>query len=223
MNTKVVYTIILGSYDGLKEPEIVNSEFDYICFTNKDDLTSNVWTIRKISCERHKSLKRCAAELIVYPFRLLKGYEISVLVGGQVSILCDIRDFVKNNLPPDKGLSIMRHPHRNCTYEEARVVLECRKDYPDIVHKQMKRYRKNGLPEHAGMVATGILIRRHSDKKMKKHCRLWLREVRKSSQRDQLSFNYVLWKYKLIDPFYYSLAERRACFNIHPHNNRQVF
>lgn len=146
-----------------------------------------------------------------------------MLIGGQISIHCDIGNFVDKVLPGGKSLAIMIHPKRDCIYQEAEVVLECKKDKPEIVTKQMEKYRNNKYPEHAGLVSSGIIVRRHSDKKMVKHCKLWYREVLNFSQRDQLSFNYILWKYRLIEPSYFYPEVRKSDFIVRPHNFIQQF
>jgi hypothetical protein len=222
-NKNVVYTILIGEYDDLKEPQIACPDFDYICLTDRDDLTSPTWRFIKVKCDRNKPPKRCAASLITYPFGYLKDYELSVLVSGKMTICCDISDFVKKTLPADKSIAVMMNPKSDCIYIAAQNVLRAKKDKPDIVNRQMEKYRKAGYPEHNGLVSTGVMIRRHNDKNLRKHCRLWLREIKRHSQRDQLSFNYILWKYRLIDPVYFSSEVRNREFIIHPHNYRQQF
>jgi len=222
-NKYVVYTIILGSYDDLKEPETIHRQFDYICFTNRDDLVTPTWNIKKISCNGHPNFKRCAAELIIYPFDVLKQYEISILVGGQISIHCDIGEFLRNNLPKGYGLSVSRHPVRDCLYEEAKAVVGYKKGDPQIIGKQIAGYRNAGMPEHAGLIETGVMIRRHNDKNVIQFCELWLAEVRQHSQRDQLSFPYILWKYNLIKPHYFRESFREHGFKVNPHKFEQTF
>ena len=219
----MIYTIILGDYDDLKEPQFIDHKFDYLCFTNRDDLVSPTWQIRKVKCNKRDTLKRCAAKITVFPFKILKEYSLSIFVNGQISIHCDIEKFLEKYLPEGKSLAIMRHPKRDCIYEEAKVVLEYKKDKPEIVGKQMLRYKKNGFPEHAGLISGGIIVRSHTDKKVIKHCKLWLREIKKYSQRDQLSFDYVLWRYKLIEPSFFPPEVRVSDFVVHPHNYNQTF
>ena len=214
----VVYTIILGNYDDLKEPTIINPEFDYICFTNRDDLLSTTWKIITITCKKDANLKRCASKFIIYPFDILKKYEISILVGGQTSILCDIGEFMKSHLPEEYSLAISRHPERDCLYEEAKIVIILKKDSKQVVEQQIKKYRKEGMPEHAGLIESGVIIRRHNNKNVKRHCKLWLFEVNRHSQRDQISFPYILWKHKLINPYYFPKTFREDGFEVCPHN-----
>ena len=42
----VVYTAITGSYDDIITPQVVENDFDYICFTDNPDLKSEFWDIR---------------------------------------------------------------------------------------------------------------------------------------------------------------------------------
>ena len=51
---RVIYTCITGGYDKLREPETVDVDFDYICFTDAAvSSEEGVWQIRPIpySCE----------------------------------------------------------------------------------------------------------------------------------------------------------------------------
>ena len=48
------------------------------------------------------------------------------------------------------------------------------------------------------MVETGILLRKHNNNQCKLLCYAWAEELLKHSHRDQLSFNYICWKYKFI-------------------------
>ena len=217
---KVVYTIILGDYDDLKEPEFVSEGWDYICFTNNKHLQSNTWRIVQVNCPPGYSPKLCTSLFITNPFSYLHGYELSVLVGGQISIHCDIEGFVNKVLPGDKSIALMNHPYRDCTYDEAKKVIELKKADKELVKKQIRHYRNEGLPAHAGMIQTGLTIRRHNDIRLQKHCRLWMKQVLRFSQRDQLSFNYLLWKYKLIEPAYFEPDVLNTEFRLHKHKNR---
>ena len=40
-----VITCLFGYYDTLKEPEEVDPNAEYICFTDRTDIASNVWKL----------------------------------------------------------------------------------------------------------------------------------------------------------------------------------
>ena len=45
-NNKIaIYTAFTGDYDTLKQPEFIDENCDYICFTDNPDLESDLWTI----------------------------------------------------------------------------------------------------------------------------------------------------------------------------------
>jgi hypothetical protein len=145
------------------------------------------------------------------------------MIGGMISIHCDLNDFVRDYLPPDKSLAISKHPVRDCIYDEANKVKILKKDNMFTIDRQMKKYQENGFPRNFGLIRTGLIIRRHDDKKLARHCRLWLKEIINYSQRDQLSFNYILWKYKLADPSYFPPELLNSSFKINKHNYKQKF
>lgn len=47
----VCYTCITGNYDKLHDPLVVPHDIDFICFTNNQQLKSNIWKIRSIPQE----------------------------------------------------------------------------------------------------------------------------------------------------------------------------
>ena len=222
-NKNVIYTVILGDYDHLKEPEYKAVGWDYICFTDRSDLKSKIWTIVRVKCPPGVNHKRCNGYIKTNPFRYLQEYDLSLLIDGSVSIHCDLNDFIEKSLPTGRSMAILKHPCRDCIYEEGEKVKELKKDFPVIVDKQMQKYRDDGFPEHFGLVWAALIIRRHNDKNLRRHCLLWLKEIIRNSQRDQLSFNYILWKYQLIDPFMLEHDVLGSDFQIHPHNYRQKF
>lgn len=48
-NRIVIYTAIFGKYDALKEPDYVDAEADYVCFTDQPDIVSNVFDVVQVS------------------------------------------------------------------------------------------------------------------------------------------------------------------------------
>jgi hypothetical protein len=140
-----------------------------------------------------------------------------------MSIRCNLNDLLREHLPPGRSIALPKHPRRTCIYDEAERVIEVKKDSAEVVDRQMRKYRSQGFPAHFGLIRTGLVIRRHDDSRLRKHCRLWLKEISLHSQRDQLSFNYVLWKYKLVDPHYIPPGVIGKEFRLNYHNFEQIF
>ena len=85
-------------------------------------------------------------------------------------------------------------PIRKCIYDEERVVLAMKKDVKENTNPQINRYKKEGFPKNYGLLQSNILIRRHNSPDCIKLMEDWFEELKNGSHRDQLSFNYILWK-----------------------------
>jgi hypothetical protein len=101
-------------------------------------------------------------------------------------------------------MGVGRHPHRSCTYQEGQACVQRSKDQPEIINAQMAHYANYGLPPMAGMVETGILSRTNTAA-VRAFCIQWYAELLQWSRRDQLAFNYVLWRTHL-DVYIYDQA-----------------
>lgn len=93
-------------------------------------------------------------------------------------------------------IAIFKHPWRNCLYQEfehakARVLPQ----YQPLMDEQVARYRKEGMPVNFGLAECGMIIRRHNTATEEFNERWWA-EICRYTNRDQMSFPYVLWKMK---------------------------
>lgn len=199
--TKVIYTCINSGYDDIVQPMQIDMDFDYICFTDDIDWLRDgacgVWQFRPIPeglsnllpVQRQRTVKIC-------PHRYLPEYDVSVWIDGSVTIKDHLSSWVEDNLKSDKDCSIFipQHPVRKCIYAEANACIRMNKDKKEVISKQMDEYRKEGVPVNLGMVQSNIIIRKHNDVQCKKLMEAWIAKLLANSFRDQLSFNYVLWK-----------------------------
>ena len=74
------------------------------------------------------------------------------------------------------------------------MCVKLKKDTKENIDKQLNVYRKEGFPEHYGLPQTCILLRYHNEESCIKLMETWWEQVKDYSHRDQLSFNYALWK-----------------------------
>ena len=124
----------------------------------------------------------------------LPDYKYSIWVDGSVVIKTEnfynlARYILKNN-----EMAFLKHPDRNCIYEEMKICIEPQKDDQKIITQQIKGCKREGYPEKNGLIAGGIIFRRNKSQKVKIINEEWWREIKQKSLRDQLSFNYVAWK-----------------------------
>jgi len=193
---KVIYTAIIGKYDKLKEPKVVSEGFDYVCFTDDVTLKSPKWKIVPVTNPQGLDNTRLARKIKILYNSVLKEYDLSIWIDGCVLINCDLNIFLDVNYHGE-DIVLLTHPNRSCAYEEAKACITLHTDDPEIINKQMEGYKSEGYPEGNGLAASGLMIRNHRSKKIDEFMNSWWNEVNLKSKRDQLSFNYVLWKHQL--------------------------
>lgn len=192
----ICYTAIFGKYDNLKEPTVITKGWKYVCFTNNKELKSDVWDIRYIENKNLSNVK--AARCIKIRFFDYIKEDLSIWCDASLQINVDLDDFV--NTYHRGNFTTLQHPVRKCVYEEGYACIQLRKDTQERINKQMLKYFNEKMPQHQGMIQSGLMIR-NRDKDTIAFCTEWFKEVKEFSHRDQLSFNYVLWKTNLIKPY----------------------
>jgi hypothetical protein len=192
---KVVYTCITGGYDELKNPRYVTNGFDYICFTDNLDMKSDVWQIMPLpnECKDLSQVKK-QRYVKINPHKVLSDYDISIWVDGCVSLNDNLDELLSNVISNEISIYVPKHPMRNCIYREAKAVLSMGRDKKEIVNPQIDRYKEEGFPSEYGLLQSNILIRKHNEEDCIRLMEAWFNELKDNSHRDQLSFNYVLWK-----------------------------
>ena len=194
-NKKVVYTCITGLYDGLIEPEYITDGYDYVCFTDNNDFSSGIWDIRPLPKEvEGLSQVKKQRFIKINPHLFLPEYELSVWVDGNITLKGSLNELTEKTLVDDCSIYVPKHPSRDCIYSEAKAVISMKKDKEENVNPQIDRYEEEGFPSKYGLLQSNIVIRKHNNEDCKKLMEAWSDEVINGSHRDQLSFNYVLWK-----------------------------
>ncbi len=198
---KVIYNAIIGDYDELHKPTVITPGWDYICFTNNPKLKSKYWKIRVIKDLFKVGNQKFSRSFWVLNHHYVNEYDLSITTGGQIWPCCNLDEFVSEFLPCDENVDMAMHDRgiRKGIYDEASACKRKGKADKKIIDKQMKFYRKEGLPEDTGIFSTGIIIRKHHRSNVEEHCEKWWEQIKMWTHRDQLSFNYVLWKYNLVN------------------------
>lgn len=193
-NNIVVYTAIFGDKDTLQAPQKV-AGCDYVCFTDNETTTyESGWDIR--IQKPHLSPRRSARYYKILPHRYFADYEYSIWVDGTCIPTVEPQFIIKQYLN-GVDIALFKHSQRDCIYQEMVACEKLGKDDPSIMERQISRYRKEGYPEHNGMVSSGVILRRHNSEDLIKVMESWWMELKHGSKRDQLSFNYVTYKHGL--------------------------
>ena len=184
-----VYTAIFGEYDSLKEPLFNDRNINYTCFTDSD-LDSKNWKIIKVNPDQATS-RRQARKIKILSHKHVKG-DLTLWIDGTKYIKCNPIPYVKSILnTPD--IYAPRHPIRNCLYDEADRCVEVGKAESIVARMQVDKYKNEGYPSNNGLVHTTVLLRRNTVA-TRAFERQWWNELNWYTDRDQISFNYAIWK-----------------------------
>lgn len=226
----VIYTCITGNYDKLREDFIFDSKnFDYYCFTNSKNITSKRWNIIDISevqtlLNLQDDNVRLARFIKTHPHLFFKQYEKSIWIDGNVLVICNklVENFI-SLLPSDQYLLVSEHPKLHSIYEEAELCKKLKKDDDDIIDKEIQFIQDEKFESNNNHVQTNIILRNHNDEHCKFLMEKWWEMILNYSRRDQLSFNYVFWKYngKYITIPYYLFSINFFSTNFTKHLNTQ--
>ncbi len=199
-NKGVIYTCITGGYDNLIQHNYQDLNWDYICFTDNEDLLKQRvvghWTIEPLRFSLLDNVRNARWHK-THPHKLLSKYEYSIWIDGNINITGSLLfDKAKKCINENRILSVHQHPLRNCVYDEAIACMALKKDKKEIINTEIAVLKQLGFPENMGLNETNIMFRFHNHKKCIAIMEDWFEFIEKYSRRDQLSFNYVVWKNK---------------------------
>jgi hypothetical protein len=188
----VVYTAMFDDYDVVLEPREIESSLDYVCFTDSPGKIPGIWDTRKLSPD-NISPKLKSGKVKTLPHHYFSDYNHSVWVDANCAITGKLKPFVSDILD-DIDVAVPKHHSRNCIYKEAKVCMEKGLTQSEKTRELMDKYNEKGFPENYGLSETGVLVRNHQNPNVKEAMETWWSEYRTGPERDQLSFDYALWK-----------------------------
>lgn len=203
MNRYVVFTALVGGYDEIHQPEVIDERFDYVLFSNDiKDKQVGVWHVRPFNY-RNPLKTKIARWVKTHPEQLLPEYEASLWIDSNIIIINNLvyKRFVELT-SGDSLIATMKHSLRQCVYDEMFEILSCGFEHEDITLKWGKELRKEKYPRNNGLCETGVFYRRHSDLCVQSFDKVWWSIIEQFSRRDQFSVNYALWKCGLNWDFY---------------------
>lgn len=117
--------------------------------------------------------------------------EFSMWIDASFVINTDLNEWWKRFKEP---VTVIRHPVRDCVYQEAKICIVRKKDSDVLLSKQSRDYRLAGLPRNSGLISSGILMRKMNQAAIDL-CDSWYQQVQLYSSRDQISFSYAAWRH----------------------------
>ena len=175
-----IYTAIFGGRDRLKVPP--PGDYDFHCFTDDPSLPGAT----RIELPVKGDFRRSARYVKCLPNKLLRGYETWIWMDASMTLKPGLD--IQKLLELSGDLGTLKHPDRDCAYEEARICAHQKLDNIKVIWDQMDRYRVRSYPAHAGLAATGFMVRKNTEP-IRQFNKAWWSEIELGSRRDQLSFN----------------------------------
>lgn len=106
-----VITFMFNDYDILRDPLVVDENFDYYCLTDDKKLSSNVWKciyIEKLDDVNLTGVQKTYIAKYSFYEYLPKQYEYWINIDASILITCELFSLIKHFEEYDIGLSI--HP-----------------------------------------------------------------------------------------------------------------
>lgn len=201
----VIYTCLTGDYDKLREPSVKDDRFDYIYFsTHKVTACDSIWQYRKLKKEGLDKI-RLSRLYKLRPHLVLNDYDYCVYMDANLQIINkSIYDQIIENIEEDALWVGIKHPARNCIYEEGYAVVVSRKANYFKVKSFLKKMMKSGFPHNFGMTENNFILRSLRSPQVLKICDEWWNLfIESNTQRDQLCLPVVFWRNNF-NPKYFS-------------------
>jgi len=188
MKTIAVYSCITGEYEKPKGNQNFEGA-DFYLFIDQDNLltkwhkkkAANLFTDPRRNARYHKLLSH----------EMFPEYDFTVWIDGSIILKIPADKLVEEMGNAD--VLVLKHPARNCAYQEAVECLRLCLDFPANLHGAIAFLRSEQYPEENGLAETKIIVRRNNET-VKKMNELWFYKVTTGTLRDQVSFNYAAWK-----------------------------
>ncbi|GAA4825214.1 hypothetical protein GCM10011365_05530 [Marinicella pacifica] len=188
----IIYTAITNGYDTVKTPK-TDQTLPMVCFQNSTGGYTNRWESKKIDLINDDPI-RTARFYKLHPHLFFPNYDWSIWVDGSLLITDDLIKLLNEAINNKAKLAIYKHAKRNCLYQAAHNCIDKNKDSKEVIEKQIDTYKSIGYPQNNGLVASGVIVRRHNDPQIIELMNNWWSEIYNHSRRDQISFNYACWK-----------------------------
>ena len=201
MNKIIIYTVITGNYDSIKQPLVVEEGVEYVLFTNNPKIIdAGVWRVAHIPSELWQGRTERENNILlsrmvkILPHKYLpEGAEWSLYIDADMVIKRPLTELL-NNLHSKTLFAAFRHSYCKNVQEEIEDLLVKNMVQPDQVKEQWNKYVEWGFKDNLGISENGLLIRRHNDARVAQLMELWWKEYQQGCLRDQVSLMPCMYK-----------------------------
>ena len=188
-----VVTAIIGPFDALLIPELLEKSVDYFCFSDLIDDGYGVFRIKRppyIDADPRRTARYIKANLP----KLFPDYDFVVWVDANVLIRCGVEIFAAFTEAAGCAVGVIPHPIRASYAQEAEEVRALGLDVDDLIQAQLDRYGNVAELQAEQLIETNFMVLDVRQSEVREFTRLWWNEINTYSRRDQLSVNYALLK-----------------------------
>lgn len=183
-----------GGYDAPLPHEAFIKGADYFFYA--DNQTSvGFWQARPLAFS-HSDPVKVARRHKTQPHKLLSDYDIVVWIDANISIVGNVSNYIDQVVRAGASFGTIPHSTRKTFEEEAKAVAAIQLDSADVIATQVERYKAEGYCGQNGLTETNFMVMDLRHPETKAALDIWWNEISQFSRRDQLSFDYAVWKAK---------------------------
>ena len=194
MNKTIIYTVITGNYDSIKQPMVLTPGVEYYLFTNNPEIKdAGVWRVVQIPSEEWQGRTERENNILLsrkvkmLPHKYLPvDAKWSIYIDADMSIKESLTELLKD-LHDDTLFAACRHSYCQSVNEERNDLKTKGMVDTTQVENQWQRYVEWGFKDDLGISENGLLIRRHNDARVTQLMELWWDEYQNGCLRDQVS------------------------------------
>lgn len=187
----VICTALAGEYSQLLPHTHIHPSYRYVCFTDRERETWGLWETLPFPEQYDDPTRTSRYPKLNLP-KLFPDADWLIWVDANVLVNGDLSKYVRAVEESGAPVGFIRHPYRDCIYEEAKACAQANKDAPENLQAHVDYYRRQGFPRHAGLWENNVFIVNRGHKQTRPLFAMWWKEFRTHSRRDQISLPYVL-------------------------------
>lgn len=192
---RLVYTAVFGGYDRVYPPVRPESDVDYRIFTDDPDMKVRGWKVHHVDAAGFATPKAANLYHRALVHRILKGYDASLYVDGNVRLLAQTRPLFEELKTSGAAVAMYRHPLRTTVAAEVDAIIAAGKvAEPDDARREYASYVADGFCDTVPLTETTVILKNHRADGLDEAMALWWTLFDAHLSRDQISFPYVAWK-----------------------------
>ena len=130
----------------------------------------------------------------LHPHLFFKEKELSLYIDSKYTLIGNLNNLIIRLLSPNYNIIMQEHRTRNSVFDEFNQVIKLKLEKKSMIQKIKEKYKKEGFKDNFGLAEGSFILRRHNEQDCIDIMEKWWNEIKTYSHRNQLSFNYVLWR-----------------------------